>query len=292
MPYTAPITELVRQRYSCRSYLEQPIQTETRKKLADFASSLKTGPLGTRSRFELVASSDGDRSALKKLGTYGFIKGATGFIVGATEQAEMNLEDFGYQLERIVLYATDLDLGTCWLGGTFTKSSFAKKISARNDEIVPAVISVGYIAKKPRTVEKLIRQGANADRRLPWDQLFFDGEMGEPLQREDAKSYVEPLEMVRLGPSASNKQPWRIFKDGGRWHFYLQRTRGYKQRRSVKLFTVADLQRIDMGIAMCHFELTALELGLDGYWEIKDPGSIKPDELIEYTITWVGSAVN
>jgi hypothetical protein len=240
----------------------------------------------------LVAASEGDRSALKNLGTYGFIKGATGFIIGATEHAVMNLDDIGYQLERIVLYATDLNLGTCWLGGTFTKSSFAKKILSLDDEIVPAVISVGYIAKKPRTVEKLIRRGANADKRLPWDQLFFDRVLGVPLTREAAGDYSEPLEMVRLGPSASNKQPWRILKDRCRWHFYLQRTRRYKQRRSVRLFTVADLQRIDMGIAMCHFELTALELGLDGYWEITDPGFIKPDELIEYTITWVGSAVN
>ena len=35
------------------------------------------------------------------------------------------------------------------------------------------------------------------------------------------------LEMVRRGPSASNKQPWRVVRAGERWHLYLQRTRGY-----------------------------------------------------------------
>jgi nitroreductase len=289
MTYTRPITELVRQRYSCRSYSNQPIQTEVRKKLADFARSLHTGPLGNRSRFELVASSDGDQSALKKLGTYGFIKGANGFIVGATNSGEMGMEDFGYQLECIVLYATDINLGTCWLGGTFTKSSFAKKISTNDDEIVPAVISVGYIAQNPRRLDALIRRGARADQRLPWDQLFFEEDLETPLSTRTADDYAEPLEMLRLAPSASNKQPWRVFKAGNRWHFYIQRTSGYKQRKTVRLFTVADLQRIDMGIAMCHFELTTIELGLGGYWESKEPGLQKSDELIEYTVTWVES---
>ena len=51
---------------------------------------------------------------------------------------EKNLEDFGYTMERIILFATDLGLGTCWLGGSFTKSRFAEKISANGSERVPA----------------------------------------------------------------------------------------------------------------------------------------------------------
>ena len=81
--------------------------------------------------------------------------------------------------------------------------------------------------------------------------------------------------------------PWRIVKDRNRWHFYLQRTPGYRERILVRLFTVADLQRIDLGIAMCHFELMARELVLPGGWEIDDPRLIKPAELAEYTVSWV-----
>jgi len=36
----------------------------------------------------------------------------------------MNLENFGYRMELIVLHATDLELGTCWLGGTFFTQQF------------------------------------------------------------------------------------------------------------------------------------------------------------------------
>ena len=38
----------------------------------------------------------------------------------------------------------------------------------------------------------------------------------------------------------------------------------------------ADLQRVDMGIAMCHFELSANEAGHNGQWTIADPGTYIP----------------
>jgi hypothetical protein len=94
--------------------------------------------------------------------------------------------------------------------------------------------------------------------------------------------------MVRLGPSASNHQPWRVVKEGKNWHFYLKRTPGYNERLLVKLSGTADLQRIDMGIAMCHFDLTARELGLTGQWVEEEPDIDRPFELLEYTATWQG----
>jgi len=60
--------------------------------------------------------------------------------------------------------------------------------------------------------------------------------------------------MVRIAPSASNKQPWRIVKIEGAWHFFLERTKGYGDGIIFKLLKLADIQRLDMGIAMCHFE--------------------------------------
>ncbi len=50
---------------------------------------------------------------------------------------------------------------------------------------------------------------------------------------------------------------------------------------------LADLQRIDMGIAMVHFELSALEVGQSGKWEINDPDLSRAKPGLEYNITWV-----
>jgi hypothetical protein len=92
--------------------------------------------------------------------------------------------------------------------------------------------------------------------------------------------------MVRLGPSASNKQPWRVVERGAAWHLYIQRTPGYRERWVMRLLNIADMQRLDAGIAMCHFELTAAELGLEGTWAIEAPDIERPDASTEYIATW------
>jgi hypothetical protein len=203
------------------------------------------------------------------------------------ERDRFSPEDFGFLLEQVILYATDLGLGTCWLGGTFTKSSFARKINTRSDELVPAVCAVGYIAEKPRRIETWLKSRRGTKTRKPWSQLFFDHQFGNPLPNHNSAAYQQALEMVRLGPSASNRQPWRVINDGNRWHFYLQRTPGYRDNLLTRWTTVADLQRMDMGIAMCHFELAATEIGLAGGWQIQDPKIELPDEFTEYIVSWI-----
>jgi nitroreductase len=286
MQYNKPVTDVIKQRFSCRSYLETPIAKEKRQQLENFLSTAQTGPFGTRVRFELVAATLQDRNTLRGLGTYGFIKNPAGFIISAVTDTGKGLEDLGYLMECIVLFATDIGLATCWLGGSFTKSSFAKRISARNGESVPIVTSIGYMANGSQNDQ--VRQRIGGARRQPWDEMFFDKYFEAPISRDAAGAYDVPLEMVRLGPSASNKQPWRIVKDGDAWHFYVQRTPGYRSGWLMRLVRVADIQRIDMGIAMSHFELTANELGLMGRWQVREPNIKKPDEETEYTVSWVG----
>ena len=287
MEFNQSITKVIQQRYSCRTYLKKNIADDLRKQLKEFAASSQDGPLGSRCRFKLIAAKEGDSNALRGLGTYGFIKNAPGYMVGATQNGAKSLEDFGYLMEKIILFATDRGLGTCWLGGTFNRSRFARKISASKNEIIPSVASVGYKAPRPRKFDQLIRQEASSDSRRPWEWLFFDEGFDTPLDQQAAGEFAHPLEMVRLGPSASNLQPWRIIKVGKNLHFYLKRKLGYHDSSAAKLLRTADLQRVDMGIAMCHFEVTAHELGLTGQWIVNDPNLEVPDALTEYSFSWV-----
>jgi hypothetical protein len=273
MPYSQPVTELIKRRYSCRTYLPTPIEEGKRQQLEAFMSSNQTGPFGAPVRFLLLAATAEDRGALRGLGTYGFIQGATGFIVGMVRDGPRNLEDFGYCMERIVLYATDLGLST-----------FAVRAGLREGEQMPAVAAVGHIAIKRSWMDRIIRGGAGAEHRYPSPQLFFRERFGQPVSFEDAGPYAPALEMVRQAPSASNKQPWRIIQDGSAWHFYVQRTPGY---RSARLVQLPDMQRVDLGIAMCHWELTAGELGLPGHWLVQKPAIAEPDSTAEYTATWL-----
>jgi nitroreductase len=283
--YKQAIHEIIGRRFSCRTYDPKPIEPGLRDRLSELLEASTKGPLGTRARFKLVSAGDNDLTALKGLGTYGFIKGARGFIIGAVDRGEHNMEDYGYLLERAVLFATDIGLGTCWLGGSFSKSSFSRKISLKETEILPAVAAVGYVADKRRWFDTIVRRTVGSDSRLPWDTLFFDGTFGTALSVDTCGQFATPLEMLRQGPSASNKQPWRIIKDGTKWHFYLQRTRGYG-RRNMALLKMADLQRIDMGIAMCHFDHPLREMGVSGEWVLSEPPVEKPDKLTEYIVTW------
>ena len=276
---------LIDRRYSCRTYLERPISDADREALTAFMARKTVGPLGSDVRFGLIAASSDDESALKRLGTYGFIKGARGFLVGAVRKGPGDLEDYGYLLEEVILHATALGLGTCWLGGTFTRSTFTSRFGGvGRDETIPAVVSIGYPGDDG---SERIREREHGSRRLPADELFFAGEWAEPLGGERADGYGEALEAVRMAPSATNKQPWRILRRGDDWHFYLVRTKGYgKGSPWFKLLRIADLQRVDLGIAMCHFELVARESGGDGRWVVEDPGLALPAPGIEYTATW------
>jgi hypothetical protein len=149
---------------------------------------------------------------------------------------------------------------------------------------VPAVTSVGRIATKTGFRHRL----PHGKHRLAWDQLFFDREFGSPLTKDTAGAYETPLEMVRIGPSASNKQPWRIVRKDDVWHLYIERTPGYREWWIARLMNVDDMQRLDAGVAMCHFELAANELGMAGEWLVKEPGIEKPNERTEYIASWVG----
>jgi nitroreductase len=279
------VIDAIKKRYSCRMYQDRPIEPGLQTALSEFLKSNNLGPLGTRARFGLIATTEEDLRSLKGLGTYGFIKGATGFIVGAFENGPKAFEDFGYLMEHAILRATSLGLGTCWLGGSFSKSGFAKRFELSEGETMPAVVSTGYIVEDGKDRDR-IRKYAGASQRLPRESLFFEGDFNHPITEAATGSYKEVLEMVRWAPSASNKQPWRIVRTEAGWHFYLARNKNYgKGTLLFTLLRIADLQRVDMGIAMCHFALSARELGLKGDWVVEEPTLALP-ERTEYTVTW------
>lgn len=286
MNYTKPVTELIKRRYSCRTYQEQPIDQAVLTELQAWFEGLDAGPFDSKPTLTIAAAQPDDSSALSGLGTYGFIKNPAAFLIGKTADQPEKLLDYGYIMEAVILKTTELDLGSCWLGGTFNRSRFAREINLGENEIIPAVVSLGLIAEKSRSVDPVIRSSAGSNQRLPWENLFYQDRFGCQLPAEQAGPYQVPLEMVRLGPSASNKQPWRVLKVENRYHFYLKRTPGYPRKFFNLILGLADLQRLDLGIALAHFELTCRDLDLQGGWIMEDPGLEPPDEYTEYVASW------
>jgi nitroreductase len=281
--FSRSIIEIIQERSSRRSYTPHPVEAEKLQALRDFFVALK-GPFGGEARFVILDTTGWGEGKINALGTYGTIQGAKLFLVGIIRRGEHDMEDFGYQFEKIILRATDLGLGTCWIGGIFNRSRFADQAGVREDEVLPAISPLGYATQKRSVADSIVRWSAGSRNRRPWRQLFFHGSFEVALPAGAAGRYADPLGMLRLGPSASNRQPWRIVKESGRdiFHFYLRRSRGYD-----KLIKAVDLQRIDMGISMSHFELTARELGLGGRWEKMPPSLSALPERTEYVRSWI-----
>ncbi len=283
MPNSALLTsETIRKRVSCRTFKAEALSDNHRGNIEEALRANIQGPFGNRVRFELVDLTGTAQAEIKTLGTYGFIQGARFFIVGAVQKGNRAMEDFGYCMEMNILAATNLGLGTCWLGGTFNRSASAARIRQGEGEVVPAITPIGYPKERKSITDSAIRLLAKSSGRKPWEELFFHGDTRTPLTRSIAGSYELALECVRLGPSASNRQPWRVIKDQEQdlFHFYLNRTPGYAQKYGGN-----SLQDIDMGIALCHFEIGAREMRHKGSWKIL---SIAPRQsILEYIASWV-----
>lgn len=272
--------EAIKERISVRSYSSCPVMESYRLDLEYYMATAGSGPFGTKPRFKILDLESLDKKELRGLGTYGFIKGARLYILGAAKDTPGALEDLGYCMEKIILKATSLGLGTCWLGGTFKRAAFAQKMDLEADELLPAITPVGYPAEEKRSADRLISLAAKAKKRKPWSDLFFGPGGKAPLTENESGQYRDALEAVRLGPSASNRQPWRIVKDeAGKFHLYLRENKIYN-----RIMGKIRLQNLDMGIAMCHFAMVAREQNLPGSWKAEPNEPVLTG--LQYIATW------
>ncbi|MGD0661461.1 MAG: nitroreductase family protein [Syntrophorhabdales bacterium] len=271
--------EAIGLRRAVRTYSGKPIAVETKEGIRHILGEL-SGPFEGKVRCGLIDKKDAAAKDGVKLGTYGVILGASLFIAGAAGPGSQAMEQLGYVFEQAVLYLTSQGLGTCWLAGTFRRSAFAAAMYLRQDEMLPVISPVGYPSRIRGPVDMLFKPSL-ARRRLPWQRLFFDGDFGTPLDGTTAGSFAVPLEMVRLAPSASNKQPWRVLRRNRSFLFFLDGNRAYRRMYEF------DIQKIDMGIALLHFEAAARELGLPGHWENPSAQHTAPSKTWEHIMTWV-----
>jgi len=278
MEFSQPAYQLIQTRSSYRNFQPDPLPGELVAQFQAAAQAEHTGPFGNHPRFRVIAASPGDSQELKGLGTYGFIKGAPAFLVGAVAPGENELIDYGYIMEQLILKATDLGLQTCWLGGAFKRSRFGEKMDLTETERVPAVSPIGYATPKRRAVDRAIRLIAGSKKRKPAEELFFQSDGLSALPPEQQGHWAAPLEALRLAPSASNKQPWRIQMDSVGTHLYFVPTPGY---------SLPYLQQVDLGIAMAHFSQVALEQGLVGTWKNHPEAQSKSSLLGNYVASFL-----
>jgi nitroreductase len=273
--FKLPIEELIEKRKSVRTFMEKPLSEEDRKELQSYMETLEN-PFGVDVKFSFLETGEKKKS----LGTYGVIKGAVDYIGAAVKEEPFAMEALGYEMEKLILYAASKGIGTCWLGGTFKREDFKKAMDIEEGTLFPAITPVGYPKESKSLTDNLVRFIAKGDLRKSWEELFFRDDFGHPLSVEEAKEYKDVLEMVRLAPSASNKQPWRVVRVNGSFHFYEAKSVGYSDSFRY------DIQKIDLGIALCHFHLTADEKNLRGKMSVETAPEIKVPVNHQYCFSW------
>lgn len=282
MPSNINHTIIVRK--SCRTYNQEYLTPSDKKALEEFIAQNKKVVSGDNINLTILEKGLGEKKM--KL-AYGAIKGNKTYLLGTIKDDPIARLNYGYLMEKVVLRATELGVASCWVG--YFDHDYFNDIVLEKGFVIPGLVVIGYAAEKKTIPEKFMRYAIGASQRLPWEKLFFNYNTLVPLSTATInknstctlQKYSDSLEMLRLAPSASNTQPWRIFFDekSDEFHFF--------KKPKNRIYESMGMHELDMGIAMAHFELASLNNGLNGSWITYS--AIKtaqvPDEL-QYIISW------
>ena len=265
----ATLKDIVKGRRSVRTFDGNPISPEDREKLEKCIDAGISNPFGIPVEFVLLGTEEYGLSSP-------VIVGEKLYVAGKVAKVPYADVAFGYSFERLVLFAWSLGIGTTWIGGTMKRELFEKAAGLKDGEMMPCVSPLGYPAKNKSIREVMMRKGVGADNRMPAEKLFFNGSFDKPLLGKEQQDIADLIEIVRWAPSAVNKQPWRIVRvTDTLYHFYEKKDKGYVGD------STGDLQKIDVGIALCHFVMGLEKQGKKAAVEVDDPGIHIPDG-VEY----------
>ncbi len=221
------ITQAIEKRKSRRTYLSTPIDAD---KVALLKSRIEE--YNQRSGMTIRFMENGSFAFAGIGKSYGMFKGVRSLFIMKGQKTDENLkEKAGYYGELLVLESTVLGLGTCWVGGTFDKSSIRKS----SEEEVICVITVGNVPPEETLKERIITKAIHRSTKTADEMLEISGEAPDWLKTG--------MKAVQKAPSTRNTQ---------KPHFTYQ---DEILRASVPDTYKFDL--VDLGIAKLHFALAA-----------------------------------
>lgn len=215
------------------------------------------------------------------VGYHGKVIKAPHYIYMISEKKEGYLKNAGYIAERLILKATDLGLGTCWVEVPEDDDKVKEALEIKEKGALVALIAIGYPQKeskvlnnndsKKRSAFPLAELGyPNADikyseepasGRLSIEDIVYIKEWGKSASVDDLENrgMAEAFYYMRLAPSWGNRQPWKFIVDGEKVVLAV--------RNDLNL-TSEKVSKIEAGIAMLYFELMVHESGIPGKWTL------------------------
>lgn len=235
-------TEAIEIRTSVRSYLSQPLTPQQRQQLQKAIDALNRR---SGLHFRLICDQPKPFSSVVK--TYGILKGVQHFFLLAGNGSDPHLDEkCGYYGQQLVLTATAMGLGTCWVGGTYDRRFCTRFL--KTEEKLVCVVALGQ-ADPSRAKSAISRMAAKRGKSV---SELTSTLPGAPLW------FGAGARAVTRAPSALNRQGYR---------FQLREDHTVTAKRTSK----GALSLVDLGIAKLHFELGAH----GGSWSWGDGGVFK-----------------
>jgi nitroreductase len=145
--------EVIEKRRSIRRYKSTPVPRE---KILKILEAARVAPSASnRQPWHFVVVEDGE--TIRKLAKSEWAAKAPVMIVGLADQAASPgwcLNDLGIALEHIVLAATNLGLGTCWMGQTGREEMIRGLLGIPDNFRVVAVVPMGVPDETPSPKER------------------------------------------------------------------------------------------------------------------------------------------
>lgn len=221
--------EAIELRQSRRSYLTFPLEAST---IEYFNTLIKE--YNKQSGLSIQLIEDGKASFKGFSPAYGLFHGVQSYfaMVGKSSDPHLN-EKIGYYGALLVLEATKLGLGTCFVAATYNRDRCKCKVEA-GEELI-CLITVGHVNEnkgfKERTIYKMVHRKSKSIEQL------YTSEGTVP------DWFIQGMKAVQKAPSAMNQQPVQ-----------------FQYKENIVTANVADASGhlgIDLGIAKLFFEKAA-----------------------------------
>lgn len=211
------ILEAIDARHSVRAYQDKPIDGETHQLLDGFVAGCNQ-----ESGLNIFIRYDDPDGFDSRLAHYGSFRNVKNYIVLSGNTTDDFDYRCGYYGEKVVLFAQQHGLNTCWAALTFNKKKVRELIP--EGETLCMVIALGYgetqgVSRKSKSPQDVIDKASD----LPW--------------------FTKGIEAALKAPTAINQQKFQFsLKDGEPF---------------IRIKSPGPYTKVDLGIVAYHFEVAS-----------------------------------
>ena len=173
--------ETIKTRKSTRKYINKPIEPEKLEQIMTAAQLAPSWRNGQCWKFVVVTDVEKKKELIRCTSVFNqsWMGGENAVIIacgnpeqsGIRNQQRYYLVDVAIAMEHLILAATALGLGTCWIGG-FEENEVKKLFKIPENFRVVAMTALGYPAQKEGIVSKITKNVVGSYNRKPLPEIY------------------------------------------------------------------------------------------------------------------------